>query len=184
MTLRDLKVDRSWTLFLDRDGVINRRIVGDYVKTWDQLGFLPGVVESISRFSGIFGPILVVSNQQGVGKGLMTIQDVNAIHERMVAEIAAGNGRIDAVYFSPHLHSMGSLMRKPNVGMALKARRQFPSIRFSHSLMVGDSITDMIFGKRTGMKTVMISPTNEPARQHPRLIDFICPDLITLSNEL
>jgi len=184
MTLQHLKIDKTWTLFLDRDGVINHRIVGDYVKTWEQLGFLPGVPKALKQFNSIFGPIIVVSNQQGVGKGLMTEQDVISIHDRMKQEIADTGGRLDVVYFSPHLETSRSLMRKPNIGMALKARKQFPAINFKRSLMVGDSLSDMIFGKRLGMKTVFIAPDHEPAKKYPNLIDFIYPDLLTISLEL
>ncbi len=184
MTLPDLKIDKSWSLFLDRDGVINKRIVGGYVKSWDQLGFIPGVLEAMKSFNLAFGIIVVVSNQQGVGKGLMTSQDVDGIHDQMIREMEMKGGRVDTVFFSPHLKSTGSIMRKPNIGMALKARRQFPAINFKRSLMVGDSITDMIFGKRVGMKTVFIAQTNELAQKHPRLIDFVYPDLVTLSNEI
>ena len=184
MNLQHLKIDRSWTLFLDRDGVINRRIVDGYVKTMDQFEILPGVPESIKQFSEIFGRIIVVSNQQGVDKGLMTEADVNSIHKQMIAEIGKAGGKIDAVYFSPYLESGRSFMRKPNVGMALKARRQFHEIRFNRSVMAGDSLSDMIFGKRAGMKTVLISSSIEIAKKHPGQIDYIFPDLISLANAL
>jgi histidinol-phosphate phosphatase family protein len=184
MSLQHLKIDRTWTLFLDRDGVINRRIVDDYVKTWDQFEFLPGVLDSMKPFHQVFGRIIVVSNQQGVGKGLMTDKDVQAIHQQMVQEINHAGGQIDAVYYAPHLKSDRSFMRKPNVGMALKARKQFPDIRFNHSLMAGDSLSDMIFGKRAGMKTVLISPNLEMAKSHPRQIDYLFPDLISLSHSI
>jgi histidinol phosphatase-like enzyme len=68
--------------------------------------------------------------------------------------------------------------------MALKARKQFPEIKFRQSLMVGDSLSDMIFGKRVGMTTILIHPDAEPAKKHPRLIDYIYPDLIALANDL
>ena len=184
MNLQHLAIDKTWTLFLDRDGVVNRRIVDDYVKTWDQFEFLPGTLDAIKRFHEIFGRIIVVSNQQGVAKGLMTETDVKAIHDRMVSEISLTGGKVDAVFFSPHLHSSRSFMRKPNVGMALKARKQFPGIRFNHSLMAGDSLSDMIFGKRAGMKTVLISADPALAKTHHRQIDFLFPDLISLANAL
>ena len=184
MNLQHLKIDRNWTLFLDRDGVINRRIVDDYVKTWDQFEFLPGVLDAMKQFHEIFGRIIVVSNQQGVGKGLMNDEDVHSIHEQMRAETAAIGGRIDAVYYSPHLHADRSVMRKPNIGMALKACKQFPDIRFIHAVMAGDSLSDMIFGKRAGMKTMLISRDAELAKQHPRQVDYLFPDLITLANAL
>jgi D-glycero-D-manno-heptose 1,7-bisphosphate phosphatase len=114
----------------------------------------------------------VVSNQQGVGKGLMTEKQVNGLHDKMLKEISDHGGRIDAVYFSPHLESSGSVMRKPAIGMALRARRQFPEIRFKQSVMAGDSLSDMVFGKRVGMKTVFLSDNPSPAKQNPRLIDY------------
>ena len=182
MTSLPFSVDKTWTLFLDRDGVINRRIVGDYVKVWEELGFLPGVLEALKQFNGIFGNIVVVSNQQGVGKGLMTTHDVCLIHEKMVSEVMKIGGRIDEVLFSPHLASSRSIMRKPGIGMALKARKNFPDIHFKRSLMVGDSLSDMIFGKRAGMKTVFIAADHTEAKKHPQLIDYVSPDLLSFAH--
>jgi histidinol-phosphate phosphatase family protein len=184
MSLQNLRIDRDWTLFLDRDGVINRRIVDGYVKSWDQFDFLPGVPEAMIKFHRVFGRIIVVSNQQGVGKGLMTLEEVKTIHSRMVAEIKLAGGQVDEVYFSPNLASDRSVMRKPNIGMALKARKQFPEIRFNRSVMAGDSLSDMMFGKRVGMKTVFISDDPALAKMNPRKIDFVFPDLISLAGEL
>jgi histidinol-phosphate phosphatase family protein len=182
MNLQHLKIDRTWSLFLDRDGVMNRRIIDDYVKTWEQFEFLPGVTDAMKRFHQIFGRIIVVTNQQGVGKKLMTETEVMSIHDRMVEEIIVAGGNIDAVFYSPHIHSDGSVMRKPNIGMALKARRQFSDIHFNRSVMAGDSHSDMIFGKRLGMTTILISHDINLAKIHPRQIDFCYPDLISLSN--
>lgn len=184
MNLQHLKIDRSWTLFLDRDGVINRRIVDGYVKTWSQFEFLPGVPDALKRFHQLFGRIIVVSNQQGVGKGLMAESDVQSIHARMMSETEKSGGRIDAVFFSPHLQSDGSVMRKPGIGMALKARKQFPDIRLNHSVMAGDSMSDMVFGKRAGMNTVLISTDMAIAKNNHRQIDFIYPDLISFADAL
>ena len=177
-------IDRTWTLFLDRDGVINHRIVDDYVKTWDQFEFLPGVPEAMKHFHQVFGRIIIVSNQQGVGKGLMSDSELMGIHDRMVNEIIAAGGMVDAVFYSPHLKSDRSVMRKPNVGMALKARKQFSEIRFNNSMMAGDSLSDMIFGKRVRMKTVLIAPDPTLAKIYPKIIDYHFPDLISFSNHL
>lgn len=184
MIFSNLKIDNSWSLFLDRDGVINRRMVGDYAKSWKDFEFLPGVKEAMALFAPLFGKIIVVSNQQGVGKGLMTLQDVERIHNEMCREIETAGGRIDAVFFAPNLASEKSILRKPAIGMALKARKQFPEIRFKSALMAGDSMSDMIFGKRCGMKTVLINADNTTARHHPRWVDGCYPDLITLARQL
>jgi histidinol-phosphate phosphatase family protein len=152
-------IDSSWTLFLDRDGVINQRIIDDYVKTIEEFIFLDEVPEAIVHFSKIFKRIVVVTNQQGIGKGVMTESNLSTVHTYMVQEIEKLGGRIDAVYFAPQLAKENSLMRKPEGGMALKAKSEFPEIDFSKSVMVGDSDSDIEFGKRLGMKTVKISPT-------------------------
>ena len=156
----------------------------DYVKTWDQFEFLPGVLDAMKLFRMAFDRIIVVSNQQGVGKGLMDETGVDSIHRRMTEEISDAGGGVDAVFFSPHLKSDRSVMRKPNIGMALKARKQFPDIRLKHSVMAGDSLSDMFFGKRAGMITVLISADATLAKKHPRQIDFLYPDLITLAHSL
>ncbi|HNY03289.1 MAG TPA: HAD-IIIA family hydrolase [Bacteroidales bacterium] len=171
-------------MFLDRDGVINRRIVGGYATRWEEFELLPGVREAVARFTGIFSRIIVVSNQQGVGKGLMKASDVETIHREMVLELEKHGGRIDAVFFSPHLASEHSILRKPGVGMALQARKRFPELRFRRSLMAGDSLSDMMFGKRAGMTTVLINPDPSLARDYPRLIDYCYPDLLSLANQL
>ncbi|NQV02361.1 MAG: HAD-IIIA family hydrolase, partial [Bacteroidia bacterium] len=150
-------IDKEWSLFLDRDGVLNRRIVGSYVTQWNEFSWLPGVLEALKILSGIFGLVIVVTNQQGIGKGIMTKDALTLIHTKLLKEVEQQGGRIDAIYFSPHLQKEGSIMRKPNVGMALQARRELPEIRFKQAVMAGDSLSDMLFGRRLGMKTVFIS---------------------------
>lgn len=184
MILESLKIDSTWTLFLDRDGVINKRIEGDYIRSWKQFEFLPGVQEAFRIFSGIFGRIIVVSNQQGIGKGLMTEDDVQGIHDKMIEEIQMRNGRIDKTYHSPFLDWENSIHRKPNVGMALKARKDFSEIRFKKAVMTGDSISDMVFGKRLKMKTVFICGNSKLIRQGHDVIDFVYPDLLSFANDL
>ncbi len=165
-------ISKQWSLFLDRDGVINERLVDDYVKQWEDFAFTPGTLDALKIFSRIFGRILVVTNQQGVEKGLMNEGQLRAIHAEMIAQIAKAGGRIDKVYFCTGLHINNPFCRKPNPGMALQARKDYPEISFKKSLMVGDSLSDLVFGKRLGMKTVLIGETNQLAKQHPQLADF------------
>jgi histidinol-phosphate phosphatase family protein len=181
MNLGDLKIDTNWTLFLDRDGVINTRILGGYIRNWEQFEFLPGFLEAMKILSPEFSRIIVVSNQQGIGKGLMTEEELETLHRKMTGEIEKNGGRIDRIYHSPFLEKEGSLIRKPNVGMALMARKEFPGINFKRSLMVGDSISDMIFGKRLKMVTVFLSEDIGQARKNHQCIDFIYPDLISFA---
>ena len=159
------------TLFLDRDGVINRRRIDDYVKTPNEFEFEDGVLEAIAKLSNYFERIVVVTNQQGVGRGLMQEKTLHEIHDYMKSEVEKAGGRIDAIYFCPDLRHSKSLFRKPNIGMGLLAKRQFPTIRFRQSVMVGDSISDMKFGKNLGMKTVFISNDKSLLSTHSKLID-------------
>ncbi|GAP44364.1 histidinol-phosphate phosphatase family domain [Lentimicrobium saccharophilum] len=178
-----LKIDKSWTLFLDRDGVINKRLPGDYVKAPEQFIFIEGVLEAFRTFSSVFKHIIVVTNQQGIGKGLMTTGQLDLIHNKMMNEITLNGGRVDGIFYAPALDSQGSFLRKPSVGMGLLARKQFKDILFKKSVMAGDSVSDMIFGNRLGMKTVLIGDCIL-AKQHPELVDFVYPDLLTFANTI
>lgn len=182
MKLEHLKIDKSWSLFLDRDGVINKRLPGAYVGSVKEFEFLNGSVEAIKIFSALFGAIVVVTNQQGIGKGLMTEDELEMIHNHMIQEVQNAGGRIDKVYHSPFLKSLNHFTRKPSVGMGLLARKDFPDIKFKKSIMVGDSLTDMIFGKQLKMRTVFIG---DPlfAKHNENLIDFVFPDLLTFARE-
>lgn len=153
--------NRQWTLFLDRDGVINRRIEGGYVLDYSQFEFLPGVLPALSELSGIFGRICIISNQQGVGKGLMTEEQLHEIHRLMLEEIHLAGGRIDAVYCCTHLETEPDNCRKPLPFMAFQAQNDFPEIAFWQTVMVGDSPSDMEFARNIGAKEVFIgTPSN------------------------
>lgn len=150
-----LKIDKSWTLFLDRDGVINEKREQDYVKKWSEFSFINGSLEAISKLSNIFGKIIVVTNQRGVGRNLMTEEDLISIHVKMLEVVNINCGTIDKIYYCTDVLN-DSENRKPNIGMALKAKLDFPNIDFTKSVMVGDSITDMQFGNKLGMTCIMI----------------------------
>lgn len=139
------------TLFLDRDGVINRWLPGDYVRTWDQFAFLPGILECLRKWAAKFKHVIVVSNQRGVGKGMMSQSDLESVHARMLAEIEAAGGRIDAIYTCTELEPAHP-MRKPQPGMFLAACRDFPDITPERSLMLGDSDVDRDFAANCGMR--------------------------------
>jgi D-glycero-D-manno-heptose 1,7-bisphosphate phosphatase len=184
MTLKNLNIDKSWTLFLDRDGVINKKLDNDYVKHWIEFEFLDGVIDAVKFLNSLFGKIVVVTNQQGIGKRIYRTEDLELIHKNMMYEIAYHGGRIDKVYFSPYLHSENHPTRKPGIGMALQAKDDFKEIDFSKSIIVGDSMSDMEFGRNAGMKTLFISHENVEDKR----IDFTFSSLndfvISLQNSI
>ena len=164
----------SWSLFLDRDGVLNRRLIGDYVKRPAEFEWLPGVIPALRRLRARFGRLLVVTNQQGVGKGLMTTDDLAAVHHRMRAQAAANGVTFDGVYACTALAGDGDPCRKPAPGMALQAQADFPEIDFARSVMVGDSPSDMSFGESLHMTCVGIGARSgmPPERRFDNLWDW------------
>lgn len=146
----------GWTLFLDRDGVINEKLEGDYVRNLDSFTWKEGALDALAKLSRVFHRVVVVTNQQGIGKQLMTEEDLGTIHRHLLQKVAGAGGRIDAIYHAPQLAAEKSERRKPGTGMALEAQRDFPDIRFEESVMVGDSQGDMEFGSRLGMVNIFL----------------------------
>lgn len=156
-------LSRTPSLFLDRDGVINTRTPGDYVKNRAEFVFENGALEALALLAGMFPRIVVVTNQAGVGRGLMTEADLLDVHQFMLEKTVAAGGRIDRAYFCPHRSDAGCDCRKPAPGMAFQAKNDFPEIDFSRSIIVGDSASDMVFGQRLGMTTVLLPGKFEDA---------------------
>jgi D-glycero-D-manno-heptose 1,7-bisphosphate phosphatase len=151
-------IDNNWTLFLDRDGVINHEIHLGYVNTWADFKFYDGTKDAFKIFVEKFKYIIIITNQRGVGKGITKLEDLYIVHQNMQNEIAAKGGRIDGIYFCIDLDN-DSPNRKPNIGMALQAKKDFPIIDFTKSIMVGNNTSDMEFGHRIGAKTILLTTT-------------------------
>jgi len=185
MTLSDLKIDKGWTLFLDRDGVINLHYPNDYVKSWDEFYFLEGALDALTVLGKLFRRIIVVTNQQGVGRGLMTHEDLELIHDEMLKEVRKHGGHINAIYAATDLKEQDvKQMRKPEIGMAKRAKKDFVEIDFSKSIMVGDSISDMQFGRNAGMVTVFVGDSNKIAETDKNFIDIYTESISTFAVEL
>ena len=176
------EIDASWTLFLDRDGVINHEKHADYIKQIDEFMFYDGVLEALQILSRRFKYLIIVTNQRGIGKGLMTHDDLHTIHTMMKVHVLEAGGRIDAIYYAPELAS-DAINRKPNIGMGLQAKNDFPMIDFHKSIMVGNNLSDMEFGKNLNMKTVFLSTTNPNQAPHPS-IDIIYPNLLDFAKNI
>jgi len=155
------QIDKTWTLFLDRDGVINRKIDHDYVRNVGLFEWLPGAVSALVQFAALFGRIIIVTNQRGVGRGLMTTRDLEEIHTHLKQTIHAAGGRIDAIYYCTDTEDAGSTHRKPQTGMALDARRDFPEINFKRSVIAGDSTGDILFGRNLEMFTIQVGGSKD-----------------------
>jgi D-glycero-D-manno-heptose 1,7-bisphosphate phosphatase len=177
------KIDNCWTLFLDRDGVINIEKKDHYVLNPSEFIFLDGVQQAIKILSSIFGLILIASNQRGVAKQLMTIEDLQNVHDYMLEEISKHQGRIDKIYFCADLDN-SSPNRKPNPGMALQAKKDFPQIDFPKSIMVGNKLTDMQFARNAGMHSVFIASTNPDTAFPHEHIDARFNSLLEFANAI
>jgi histidinol-phosphate phosphatase family protein len=151
-----LKADAT-TLFLDRDGVLNRHLPGDYVRSWKQWEWMPCVLQELPKWAAKYERIVLVSNQRGVGKGVMTDEDLARVHAQMMADILDVGGRIDLILTCTAV-SEEDPRRKPNVGMFLEACSLLPDIDAKSSVMLGDTQTDAAFAANCGMQFILLNP--------------------------
>jgi histidinol-phosphate phosphatase family protein len=143
--------------FLDRDGVINRKArEGEYVTRWEEMQILPGVAQAISLLNQAGFRVIVVSNQRCVAKGLITLAELEVLHEKMCGALASGGATIDAAYYCPHEKQPACRCRKPQPGLLLDAARDH-GIDLGASWMIGDSGADVDAGRKAGCKTAMLA---------------------------
>jgi D-glycero-D-manno-heptose 1,7-bisphosphate phosphatase len=176
------------TVFLDRDGVLNEKLPeGQYVTRWSKFHLLTGVAEAIGRLNRAGLRVVVVSNQRGVSLGLYTAADVNDIHKGLQNLLANHGAHVDGFYFCPHDRGLCTC-RKPLPGLFEQAVAEFPAIDAASSAMIGDSMSDIEFGRRLGMLTVFIEGDLE--RRKPgaeaagELADLRFPSLVEAVDEL
>jgi D-glycero-D-manno-heptose 1,7-bisphosphate phosphatase len=152
--------DRLSAVFLDRDGVVNRKAPeGDYVTSWERFEFLPGALEGLRLLAAAGAPVVIVTNQRGIARGRMSERDLADINDRMSAAAAAAGGRIDAVYHCPH--EGGCDCRKPGTALFERAARDL-DIDLSASAVVGDRASDMEAATRIGARRVLVGYHPEP----------------------
>lgn len=177
-------IDKTWSLFLDRDGVINEEKDMDYINTWEEFAFYEGALEAIKIFGQKFGRIVIVTNQRGIAKGVTKFHELDRIHENLLKEIILAEGRIDRIYYCGDLED-GSPDRKPNPGMGLKAQQDFPDINVSKSIMIGNTLSDMQFGRNLGVALNVFVTTTRPDVIIPNpLIDLAFPNLLSVARAL
>ena len=168
------------TVFLDRDGVINRDSP-DYITAWDQFVFLPGSLEAIGRLTEAGRVVMLITNQSAVGRGMMDAVTLETMHRNLRQAVEAQGGRIDAIFFCPHHPNDGCACRKPKPGLIEQAQRQY-GLDLTSATMIGDSARDIECGIRSGCgRTILVQSGLHDARPqldalglHP---DWVAPDL-------
>lgn len=162
-------------IFLDRDGVINRKLPeNSYVTKVSEFEFLPYVPEALAKLRKLGYLLVLTTNQRGIAREFMTERHLRTIHDFMQSRLAPKGASLDAIYYCPHERDEGCSCRKPEPGMILSAVRDM-HIDVSVSYMVGDSVADITAGRRAGTKTVRISDdTDEDADMtFPSLLQFV-----------
>lgn len=148
----------TWTVFLDRDGTLNEKARdGDYVKGPDELRMLPGAAQAVAALNDAGLRVVLVTNQRGVARGLMDLEDVDAVHAALRRELAAAGAGLDGIFVCPHEKGTCDC-RKPGIGLFVRARDADPGIDFARAIMVGDAATDVEAGRAAGMLTVGLGP--------------------------
>lgn len=164
--------------FLDRDGIINHRAAPhDYVKRWEDFRFMDGVPAALRTLADAGFSFVVVTNQQGVGKGVMTAEALADIHKRMTAALAEHGVTIDGVFVCPHLDAAGCFCRKPRPGLIYRALNELPYlVDVDGSVLIGDSESDIKAGATVGLRTLLVGgaePSVEPTWRAPQLSDAL-----------
>ena len=153
------------TVFLDRDGVINRKPPeGEYISSWRDFHLLPGADRAMAALHRAGIRVVVISNQRGIALGRTTRTEVETIHVRLQQSLAAVGAQIDAFYYCPHDKNECDC-RKPKTGLFEQAFRDFPDADRSASLVIGDSLSDIQAARALGLPSILIE--GDPALRKP-----------------
>ncbi len=174
---------RNSALFLDRDGVINRKAKeGDYIKSGEEFQFLRGAKGAIRKLNKKGFLVIVVSNQRGVSKGIMTEADLKEIDTKMQEGLRKVGARIDGIYYCPHDIPDHCGCRKPAPGLLFRAAKE-QDIDLDRSWIIGDSPSDIEAGKRAGCKTIFIRSSPQQDSDEGIQPDFIARSLAEAVDE-
>jgi len=168
-------------IFLDRDGVLNRKAPeGEYIGRWSEFHLLPGVEEAIAALNRAGRRAVVVSNQRGIALGRYTAGDVEALHAQLQQHLAAHSAHIDAFYYCPHDLDACDC-RKPKTGLFRQAFRDFPDASAENSVVIGDSLSDIQAARNLGTRSIFIEGDPETgkaaATQAAELADAVAASL-------
>ena len=169
-------------IFLDRDGVINEDRV-DYIKSWEEFRFIKGVRQALKKIHQAGIPVVVITNQSVIGRGLVTEGGLSVIHDRMCQAVQKSGGRITKIYYCPHYPNDHCRCRKPRIGMLKKAAKEL-DLDLKKCLFIGDSLKDIQAGNRAGCRTVLVQ-TGQGGESLKKILtgktrirpDWVCDDL-------
>jgi D-glycero-D-manno-heptose 1,7-bisphosphate phosphatase len=182
-TISDRNPGNGFAVFLDRDGVINEEV--HFLRRVDQLRLIPGAAEGIRRLNNAGVPVIVVTNQSGIARGLCSERDLEVIHAGLQRMLWSEGARLDAIYYCPH-HESADLMpyrrkcpnRKPGSGMLKQAALRH-DLDLSRCFLIGDQTVELAAGRNAGCKTVLVETgfagKDGKYRAAP---DYVCADLL------
>ena len=149
-------------VFLDRDGTI----IEDrhYLSNPDEVALVPGAAEAVARVNALLVPVIVVTNQSGIGRGYFTVEQHIAVTRKLDELLAAKGARLDASYYCPHAPEDGCDCRKPGTLLFRRAAEENPGIDLSRSLYIGDRIRDIEPGLALGGNVVLVPSASSPAQ--------------------
>jgi len=142
-------------VILDRDGVINEDLIGEYVCHVNQWRAIPGSIEAIAQLTDAGHQIAIATNQAGLAKGLFSLEDLEAIHAHMIAQIEAAGGHVEGVFYCPHQSSDNCSCRKPAPGMLHAISREL-GLEVNSAVLVGDKISDLQLAEAGGCQPVLV----------------------------
>jgi D-glycero-D-manno-heptose 1,7-bisphosphate phosphatase len=164
---------RRPTVFLDRDGVLNRKMPrGEYVRSWNDWTWLPGSREALAMLREGDYRVVVVSNQAGIARGVLSLDDLARIHDRMKMEAEEAGGRVDAIYVCPHGWDEGCECRKPKPGMLLDAQKNL-SLDLSRTVFIGDDDRDEMAANAAGCPSLKVTPQQQLIDHARRIVGSV-----------
>lgn len=149
-----MRVSLMRGVLLDRDGVINRER-SDYVKSWDEFEFLPGVLPAMRKLAELYQPIVVITNQSVIGRGITEREVIDKIHQKLQHIVHSNGGRIDDFFVCPHHPNDGCLCRKPRPGLLTQAANRY-KLDLAQCVFIGDSVTDYQAALAVGCQPIMV----------------------------
>lgn len=150
------------TVFVDRDGVINKRLVGDWVKNWEEFEMLPGVPEAMAKLKKAGYCCILITNQRGIALDLFTFEDLSEIHRKMNDKLKTeGGGEFDDIFICPHDRQDNCDCRKPEPGLFFQAVEKYPDINIQETVMFGDKDTDRQAAEAAGCRAFFLVGENK-----------------------